>query len=214
MKYIKLFEDFDPYELMMIPPYKKSEMLMWEISYSKELNIELIRALIALGADLEWVDDIRKMTLLGAAVANAHFNVIQMLLEAGADPNQKVPHRGDTALIIACDKFNPSIRIIELLIEYGVKLNDQDFDGNTALHLLSQENKFDAVELLLSHRSNPNIQNDKGNTPLHISGSNKMAHLLIKHGADESITNNNGHTYDEVTDDELYGWEDFDDEDE
>jgi hypothetical protein len=39
-----------------------------------------------------------------------------------------------------------------------------------------------------------------------------MSHLLIEHGADESIKNNNGHTYDEVTDDELYGG--FEDEDE
>jgi ankyrin repeat protein len=213
MKYIKLFEnfeEFDPYEFMMISPQKKSEMLMWEISHSKQLNPDLVNALIVMGADLSWEDDLRKRTLLLAAIGNGYIDVIQMLLSAGADPNQK-SSRGDVPIIEACDKYNPSIEMIQLLIENGAKLDEQNYGGKTALHISAAENQFEVVKLLLSHGANPNVQDDDGNTPLHFSGY-KMSDLLIEHGADESIKNNNGHTYDEVTDDELYGG--FEDEDE
>lgn len=213
MKYIKLFEnfeEFDPYELMMISPEKKSEMLITEISHSKELNLDFVNALIVLGADLSWEDDLRKKTLLLAAIGMGYIDVIQMLLAAGADPNQKSSH-GDVPIINACDKYVPNIDMIKLLIENGANPDAQNFYGKTALHISAAEDQFEVVNLLISHGANPNIQDEKGNTPLHLAGP-KMAHLLIKNGADESIKNNNGHTYDEVTDDELYGWEADDDE--
>ena len=48
MKYIRLFEDFephDPYELMMVPPNKKAEMIMREIE-KDEPNLNLVSDLI------------------------------------------------------------------------------------------------------------------------------------------------------------------------
>ena len=213
MKYIKLFEnfeEFDPYEFMMVPPQKKSEILMWEISHRQQINIDLVNGLIVMGADLSWEDDLRNKTLLLVAILYGLIDVIQMLLSAGADPNQK-SSQGEVPIINACDKYNPSTEMIQLLIENGAKLDEQNFVGKTALHISAAEDQFEVVNLLLSNGANPNIQDDNGNTPLHLSGS-KMSHLLIEHGADESIKNNNGHTYDEVTDDELYGG--FEDEDE
>jgi ankyrin repeat protein len=213
MKYIKLFEnfeEFDPYEFMMVPPQKKSEILMWEISHSKQLNTDLVNALIVMGADLSWEDDLTTRTLLLAAIGNGYIDVIQMLLSAGADPNQKSSH-GEVPIIVACDKYNPSTEMIQLLIENGVNIDEQNDVGKTALHISAAEDKFEVVKLLLSHGANPNVQDENGNTPLVFSGF-KMSNLLIEHGADESIKNNNGHTYGEVTDDELYGGFEYEDE--
>jgi hypothetical protein len=59
MKYIKLFENFegvDPYELMLIPPGKKAEMIVRELE-TLEPNLNLVRDLIYQGANLDWQDN-------------------------------------------------------------------------------------------------------------------------------------------------------------
>ena len=59
MKYIKLFENFeeyDIYELMITTPNKKAEMIMKEIKKS-EPNLNLVQDLITMGADINWYDE-------------------------------------------------------------------------------------------------------------------------------------------------------------
>lgn len=209
MKYIKLFEnfeEFDPYELMMIPPYKKAEMLIWEISHSKTINIDLVNALIAMGADLSWEGEYGG-TPLYSAVSNSEKEIVQMLLEAGADPNQKSKDKF-SPLINACDKYRPNLEIIKLLFEYGADPNIQDNDGSTPLHIAVRNDSSEITELLLTNGADPNIQDNMGNTPLHIPANYKISELLIKHGADETIKNDQGKTWDEMTDDDFIDWED------
>ena len=213
MKYIKLFEnfeEFDPYELMMIPPYKKSEMLIWEIKRSKTINIDLVNALIAMGADLSWEGEYGG-TPLYSAVSNSKKEIVQTLLEAGADPNQKAQGKYPP-LISACDKYRPNLEIIKLLIEYGADPNIQDEDGNTPLHIAVGNDDSEITELLLTNGADPNIQDDIGNTPLHKPTNYIIKNLLIKHGADETIKNDQGKTWDEVVDDDFIDWEDSDEE--
>ena len=216
MKYIKLFEnfeDYDPYELMMIPPYKKEQRLIWEISQSKTINIDLVNALIVMGADLSWEGEYGG-TPLYAAVSNSKKEIVHMLLEAGADPNQKSKGRF-SPLISACDKYRPNLEIINLLFEYGADPNIQDNDGSTPLHIAVRNDNSEITELLLTNGADPNIQDNIGNTPLHIPANYKIKELLIKHGADETIKNNQGKTWDEVVDDDFIDhefWEDSDEE--
>ena len=216
MKYIKLFEnfeEFDPYELMMIPPYKKAEMLIWEISRSsrsKTINIDLVNALIAMGADLSWEGEYGG-TPLYSAVSNSKKEIVQTLLEAGADPNQKSKGRF-SPLISACDKYRPNLEIIKLLFEYGADPNVQDYDGSTPLHIAVRNDNSEITELLLTNGADPNIQDNIGNTPLHTYANYIIKNLLIKHGADETIKNDQGKTWDEMTDDDFIDWEDFDEE--
>ena len=214
MKYIKLFEnfeEFDPYELMMIPPYKKSEILIWEIKHSKTINIDLVNALIAMGADLSWEGEYGG-TPLYSAVSNSKKEIVQTLLEAGADPNQKSKGRF-SPLISACDKYRPNLEIIKLLFEYGADPNIQGEDGNTPLHIAVRNDNSEITELLLTNGADPNIQDNIGNTPLHTPANYIIKNLLIKHGADETIKNAKGKTWDEMTDDDFIDWEDWDLED-
>lgn len=213
MKYIKLFEnfeEFDPYELMMIPPNKKTEKLIWEISHSKTINIDLVNALIVMGADLSWEGEYGG-TPLYSAVSNNKKEIVQMLLEAGADPNQKSKGRF-SPLISAFDKYRPNLEIIKLLFEHGADPNIQDSDGTTPLHIAVMNDNPEITELLLTNGADPNIQNNVGNTPLHIPANYKIIELLIKHGADETIKNDQGKTWDEMVDDDFIDWEDSEEE--
>jgi ankyrin repeat protein len=90
MKYLKLFEDFDsydPYELMIIPPNKKAGMIVGEI-WKDEPNLNLVRDLIALGANVNWQDS-RGWTPLHIFTFYNHLEIVRMLLDAGAD--KKIP---------------------------------------------------------------------------------------------------------------------------
>ena len=87
MKYIKLFEnfeDYDPYELMILPPNKKGEMIVREIEKRGKANLNLVRDLITLGADLDWQNEDGETMLHKCARWNSP-EIARMLLDAGAD---------------------------------------------------------------------------------------------------------------------------------
>ncbi len=78
---------YDPYELMIIPPNKKTEMIVGEIK-GDETNLNLVRDLITLGANLDWRDEeFLGMTVLHIAVFWNNMEAVRILVEAGVDVN-------------------------------------------------------------------------------------------------------------------------------
>ena len=53
-----------------------------------------------------------------------------------------------TALMLACDKGR--LRIVELLLERGANIEDQDGDGHTALMIACKKERADVVRLLVA----------------------------------------------------------------
>ena len=97
MKYLKLFENFepyDPYELMIIPPGKKTEMIIREINKEDKANLNLVNDLIALGADLEWQDKEDGSTALHVCAYKNLPEILRMLIDAGAD--KTIPNNNGT----------------------------------------------------------------------------------------------------------------------
>ena len=95
MKYLRLFEDFndyDPYELMIIPPNKKAEMIIEEIEKRSKANLNIVRDLITLGANLDWQENDGSTALHWCAVNN-HPEILRMLIDAGADKTMRT-HSG------------------------------------------------------------------------------------------------------------------------
>ena len=118
MKYLKLFEnfnDYDPYELMMVPPYKKGEMLFKEIEKRDKANLNLVRDLIALGANVDWQNNNGWTALHWCAFMNQP-DIARMLIDAGADVNIQ-QNAGWTALH-RCAMYNLP-EISRMLIDAG-----------------------------------------------------------------------------------------------
>jgi ankyrin repeat protein len=134
MKYLKLFENFDsydPYELMIIPPNKKAEMVVGEIKKSKP-NLNLVSDLIVLGANLDWQDEKWDWTPLHWAAWYGRVEIARMLIDAKADLNLQGEY-GWTPLHAAV-KYG-SVEIVRMLIDAGADVNLQDEDGKLPYEL-------------------------------------------------------------------------------
>ena len=128
MKYLRLFEDFndyDPYELMITPPNKKAEMIISEIS-KREPNLNLVRDLITLGANLDWQNEYGETALYWCAIGN-HPEIARMLIDAGADVNIQT-NFGSTALHYCASRNY--LEIARMLIDAGadktIPTNDEN----------------------------------------------------------------------------------------
>ncbi|KAF8384286.1 hypothetical protein PRIPAC_73428, partial [Pristionchus pacificus] len=71
-----------------------------------------------------------------------------------------------------------------LLLSFGVDVNAQDMDGNTALHYACENARLPIVRRLLDAGADPLIDNELDMTPLHVAaqcGDDKCMELLIAH---------------------------------
>ena len=108
-------QSYDIYELMIIPPNKKGEMLFKEIEKRDKANLNLVSDLIVLGANLDWHDNDGWTALYVSAYWNLP-EILRMLIDAGADLNMQ-DNRGKTPLH-RCVDWNHS-RIAKMLIDAG-----------------------------------------------------------------------------------------------
>jgi ankyrin repeat protein len=89
--------------------------------------------------------------------------IFDCLLSKGASPAVTYPDRKTLLHRITSPTFGYP-RVAHLLLTSGVKVNAQDNDGNTALHLAMHSKQ--CVEVLLKNGANPHQTNRDGLTPL------------------------------------------------
>ena len=146
MKYLKLFEnfnDYDPYELMMVPPYKKGEMLFKEIEKRDKANLNLVRDLITLGANLDWQNEDGQTVLHKCARWNSP-EIARMLLDAGADVNVQ---DGDGWTALHVSAFNNRLEITQVLIDAGADKTIPNNDGELPYELAKTQELKELLKL-------------------------------------------------------------------
>ena len=90
--------------------------------------------------------------------------------------------------------------VVEMLLNYGVKLNAKNHWGEIALHVVSRGRQDSPVglriaELLLERGVDVNTRRMGDFTPLHVAscfGKLEIVHLLLDHGADTNAETDNG----------------------
>ncbi|KNC79150.1 hypothetical protein SARC_08449 [Sphaeroforma arctica JP610] len=87
---------------------------------------------------------------------------------------------------------------VKKLMDEGVGINDEDWDGWTALHFAASNGHFETIdELLLADDINIQTANHHGDTPLHLAsmwGHVKCVQVLLDHSASMEPKNSNGQT--------------------
>ena len=158
---------------------------------------KLVQLLITRGADVQartWFrvaglpkpyDDLALLAPpLFAAVMKGNPELIQILVENGADPNSTAcsaaPKRSClSALDLAAIVGDPAR--ISSLLQFGANPNNTDTSGMTALHWAAYAGASESAQLLLAHGANPKLKDKEGKTPLDYareSGNSELVTLL------------------------------------
>ena len=157
--------------------------------------------------------------LLGIAVGHNRLDLVQMLLEHGADADQlpladpsqnrelaelAIAHGYDVntgrpgwpPLVVASrgDKGEHPERL-QALLELGADVNVRDYKGKTALHRAGTAGFLASMEVLLANGANIDAADEKGETPLFDAvraGRVEAVALLLERGADATAENKRG----------------------
>ena len=112
------------------------EILMLEkelLEASQKGETENVRRIMSIG--LVDVNNMRRniphWTILGMAATCGHKDVVELLLDKGADPNMKNPN-GLTPLHRAA--YHGKLDLVKMLLDNGAEPNRVDSDGRTPLH--------------------------------------------------------------------------------
>ena len=134
-------------------------------------------------------------TTLHYALDNGYKDCVELLIEAGADPNHSTLFYGNFLLGLAINKGGADC-LEDLLSGAKTNVNFLDVMG-TPLHLAIKANRIDCIKRLLDYKANPNILDEKGNTPLHLAVSNKRIDCikrLLDYKANPNSTNKEDET--------------------
>jgi ankyrin repeat protein len=128
----------------------KQTALMWATS---EKHVDIVRALVAAGADVHAHTSGGFSALLFAA-RQGDSESGAVLLEAGADPNDRA-RDGSTALVIAVASGRDDMAI--LLLDRGADPNASG-GGYSALHAAVPKDMRRTIQALLAHGADPNLR--------------------------------------------------------
>lgn len=134
------------------------------------------------------------MTPLMTAASHGDVAVVSLLLDHGADPNQRGRSRR-TALQYAAEKDR--LAVARALLDAGADINGYDKSRLTPLTMAADRNFTALATLLIERGADVNIAHVKGWTPLIDAARNgnlELVRLLLRHGADPAYKMPDGNT--------------------
>ena len=160
-----------------------------------DANINNIQTLIKNGANVNLLTN-NKWSALMEAIVRKDKNVIQLLLDNGADANITTEYDNTGLMYLARDE-NDTSDIMELLLRYGARKDQQNDIGQPALFFAAEHGNINNVKTLLKHGANAKIvEADGSNVLMKTIFQNRPAEivkLLVKH-VDINQKNNEGAT--------------------
>ncbi|XP_057300328.1 inversin-B-like [Hydractinia symbiolongicarpus] len=158
-------------------------------------NIKVLQALLRsmTTGEIDTPDN-KKMTALAWSVFYDRIEFVVLLLQKGANP---ASIDSEKRTVLHWTSENKDASILKMLIEQDPFIcNWNDCEGRTALHMAVGQSNYSLVEFLLSvDKIEVNCIDHMHRTPLHwaaVLGNKSLVLLLLKHGADYTLSDNNG----------------------
>ena len=161
-------------------------------AFAKRGRTSVVEFILDNGADPNARDNDNLTPLIRAAI-EGHGEMVQLLLERGADI--ETTFEGNTALIEATLQNNHEI--VKLLIQNGANMEARTKDGHTALHLAAANAYLKIVQTLAGAGAEINTRDNKLITPLMsaaLCDKLWMVELLLIKGADVEAKDKDGET--------------------
>jgi ankyrin repeat protein len=141
------------------------------------------------------LDEQRKLGFKAAEqLGEAHrYRMMQLLLEAGADPNARDQHDHTPLHLLEGDR---SVGRLLLLARYHADMNARDDHRQTALHYFAPGHSPAMVRALLRLHADPNVRDDQGRTPLMCVNpwEEETYRALLEGGANVHLRDREGRT--------------------
>jgi len=125
-------------------------------------HLEVVMALIEVGANVNVNGGSYKNTPLHFACDNGHLEVAMALIEKGADIDARDDIQ-NTPLHLAC--WNSHLKVAMALIDKGAAIDARNADKKTPLHLAFRNNDIEFIMALVEKGADINASDARENTP-------------------------------------------------
>ncbi len=133
---------------------------------------------------------------LSVAVSQDNSEETENLIIKGADVNGKEKrHSNITPIFLAVE--NADLKITEMLLNFGAKVNARDKEKQTPLMRIDDDATPELVNLLIKHGAKVNSTDKEGNTALILASNSANAEtlqVLLDNNADVDAQNSDGQT--------------------
>ena len=126
-----------------------------------------------------------EQTLVHIATEKIQFDILKLLLENGANPNQQDSNDNSPLNVIFSEIWdndepnNKKIEILDLLISHGADIDIQNNKGNSELHESAFYGIPEQINFLLTKKANPNLTNKLGQKPIDLA-TNPMIITMLR----------------------------------
>lgn len=128
-------------------------------------NERAVELLVAYGAVVDSTTAYATTSPLLSACQHGHSSIAKTLLECGASP-VRADGSGNSVLHLAVySRNNDVLRVVLEVTDDGL-VNQQNAEGETALHIATKLDNSEAVQALLAQGANPQIEDAQGQSPL------------------------------------------------
>lgn len=124
-----------------------------------------MRILINHRSDVNKPDRMGRTPILHA-VDSHNYEAVNILLEAGADPNPTAEEGQFRSSPLTAASFGGLAEMVNLLLEFGAKIDAYNPEGQTALHAAATTQSSECTSILLAAGASPQATSGSGHTPL------------------------------------------------
>ncbi len=152
-------------------------------------DLETVKKILSKPIHPDINDEDEGLTPLEWAADDGHLDVVEYLLQQGADLHHK-DKEGRTSLMWAISGCNDNI--IKLFIEKGVDVFAQTTKGESAITMAANRGQLNTVQRLLEAGVPIDTKDAEGNTPLMLAlpYHTDLMEYLVENGADVFTQNN------------------------